>query len=100
MYELRQPSNPFGIVNETLDDTIIMNENIQEADYHIHTKKLVPKYLHTSQFTRRCDHSDSKRRSVKELVKNRTTEKALNSQNYCEDSHLSDKTKKVGQSHP
>ena len=35
MYELRQPSTPFGVVNETLDDTIIMNENREEANYHI-----------------------------------------------------------------
>ena len=34
MYERRQPSTPFGVVNETLDDTIIMNENRQKADYH------------------------------------------------------------------
>ena len=34
MYELRQPSTPFGVVNETSDDTIVMNENRQEADYH------------------------------------------------------------------
>ena len=34
MYELRQPSTPFGVANETLDDTIIIYENIQEADNH------------------------------------------------------------------
>ena len=34
MHELRQPSTTFGIVNATLDDTIIINENGQEADYH------------------------------------------------------------------
>ena len=34
MYELRQPSIPFGDVNETLDDTNIINENRQEAEYH------------------------------------------------------------------
>ena len=34
MYELRQPSIPFGVVNETSDDTIVMNENRQETDYH------------------------------------------------------------------
>ena len=34
MYELRQPSTPFGDVNETLDDTNKINENRQEADYH------------------------------------------------------------------
>ena len=34
MYELRQPSTPFGVVNETLDDTNIVNENRQGADYH------------------------------------------------------------------
>ena len=33
MYELRQPSTPFGVANKTLDDTIIINENRQEADY-------------------------------------------------------------------
>ena len=37
MYELRQPSTSFGVANETLDDTIIINENKQEADYHIMT---------------------------------------------------------------
>ena len=34
MDELRQPSTPFGVVNEILDDTIIINQNRQEADYH------------------------------------------------------------------
>ena len=34
MHELRQPTTPFGLVNETLNDTIIINENRQEADYH------------------------------------------------------------------
>ena len=34
MYDLRQPSTPFGIANETLEDTIIINENRQEANYH------------------------------------------------------------------
>ena len=34
MDELRQPSTPLGVVNETLDETIIINENRQEADYH------------------------------------------------------------------
>ena len=38
MHELRQPSTPFGIVNATLDDTIIINENGQEADYHNYDK--------------------------------------------------------------
>ena len=33
-YELRQPSTLFGVAIETLDDTIIINENSQEADYH------------------------------------------------------------------
>ena len=41
MYELRQPSTPSGAANETLDDTIIINENRQETDYH----KLSIKYL-------------------------------------------------------
>ena len=35
IYELRQPSTPFGVVNETIDDTIKMNENRQETDYHM-----------------------------------------------------------------
>ena len=36
MYELRQPRTSFGVANETLDDTIIINENRQEnADYHM-----------------------------------------------------------------
>ena len=34
MYELRQPSTPLGVANETLDDTIIISENRQEADFH------------------------------------------------------------------
>ena len=34
MYELRQPSTPFGVANETLDDKVIINENRQEADCH------------------------------------------------------------------
>ena len=34
MSELRLSSTPFGVANETLDDTIILNENRQEADYH------------------------------------------------------------------
>ena len=38
MYELRQPPTSFGVANETLDDTIIINENRQEnADYHMMT---------------------------------------------------------------
>ena len=39
MHELRQPSTPFGVTNVTLDDTIIINENRQEADYHNDTLK-------------------------------------------------------------
>ena len=34
MYDIRQPSSLFGVVNETLNDKIIMNKNRQEADYH------------------------------------------------------------------
>ena len=34
MDELRQPSSPLGVVNETLNETIIMDENRQQADYH------------------------------------------------------------------
>ena len=34
MNELRQPSTFFGVANETLDDTIVINENRHEADYH------------------------------------------------------------------
>ena len=38
MYELRQPPTSFGVANETLDDTIIIEENRQEnADYHMMT---------------------------------------------------------------
>ena len=41
MYELGQPSTSFGVANETLDDTIIINENRQEnADYHMMTRGL------------------------------------------------------------
>ena len=36
MSELRQPYTPIGITDETLDETIIINENRQEnADHHI-----------------------------------------------------------------
>ena len=37
MHELRQPSTLFGVANVTLDDTIIINEKRQEADYHMMT---------------------------------------------------------------
>ena len=37
MYELRQPSNPFGVANETLDDKSTINENRQETEYHLVT---------------------------------------------------------------
>ena len=37
MHELRQPSTPFWVAIVTLDDTIIINENRQEADYHMVT---------------------------------------------------------------
>ena len=37
MHELGQPSAPFGVANTTLDDTITVNENRQEADYHMVT---------------------------------------------------------------
>ena len=38
MHELRQQSTSFGVANETLDDTIIIKENRQEADfYHMMT---------------------------------------------------------------
>ena len=37
MSELRQLYTPLGIANETLDDTIPINENRQEADYHMMT---------------------------------------------------------------
>ena len=39
MHELRQPTTPFGLVNETLNDTIIINENRPEADYHTKAQK-------------------------------------------------------------
>ena len=35
MDELRQPSTPSGVANETLEETIVLNQNRQEADYHI-----------------------------------------------------------------
>ena len=37
MSELRQAYAPLEVVNETLDETIIMNENRPEADYHMVT---------------------------------------------------------------
>ena len=37
IYEVGQPSTSFGVANETLDDTIIMNENRQEAEFHMMT---------------------------------------------------------------
>ena len=38
MNELRHPSTPLGIVNETLDKTITIIENRSEADYHMVTR--------------------------------------------------------------
>ena len=35
MNELRQPYTPLGVVNETLDETIIVNESRPEADHRI-----------------------------------------------------------------
>ena len=35
MSELGQPYSPLGVVNERLDETIIINENRQKADYHM-----------------------------------------------------------------
>ena len=41
MSELRQPYNPFGITEDTLDETIIINRNRQEnADHHTYTGKI------------------------------------------------------------
>ena len=38
MSELRQPYTPFGVTDDTLDETIIINENRQEnADHHMVT---------------------------------------------------------------
>ena len=37
MNELRQQSTLFGVANETLDDTIVINENRHEANYHMVT---------------------------------------------------------------
>ena len=37
MDELRQPTTPLGVVNETLDETIVINENRHEDDYHMVT---------------------------------------------------------------
>ena len=34
MDELRQSSTPLGVLKETLDERIIINENREEADYH------------------------------------------------------------------
>ena len=34
MDDLRQPTTPLGVVNETFDETVIINENSQEDDYH------------------------------------------------------------------
>ena len=34
MHEVRQLSIPLGVVNEKLDETVIINENWPEADYH------------------------------------------------------------------
>ena len=46
MYELRQPPTFFGVANETLDNTIIINENRhKKADYHMITGGLgIPDY--------------------------------------------------------
>ena len=40
IYEVGQPSTSFGVANETLDDTIITNENRQEAEFHMMTGRL------------------------------------------------------------
>ena len=40
MSELRQPSTPVGVANETLDDKIIINENRQEADHYTRREQL------------------------------------------------------------
>ena len=37
MYELGQTTTPSGVANETLDDTIIINQNRQEVEYHMVT---------------------------------------------------------------
>ena len=37
MYELRQPSFFDSVANETSEDTIVINENRQEADFYIMT---------------------------------------------------------------
>ena len=37
MHELRQPSIPFGVANATLDNTIVINENREETEYHMVT---------------------------------------------------------------
>ena len=37
MSELRQPYTPLGIANETLDETITINEDRREADHHMVT---------------------------------------------------------------
>ena len=59
MYELRQPSTHFGVANETLDDTIIINENRQEADYHMMTGVVGLADYHRNKYTRQetvCIH--------------------------------------------
>ena len=47
VHESRQPSTPFGVAKVTLDDTITINENRQEADYHMMTGGLELADYHT-----------------------------------------------------
>ena len=52
MHELRQLSSSFGVANETLNVTIIIKENRQEADYfHMMTGGLGLADYHTSCLT-------------------------------------------------
>ena len=54
MDELRQPSTPLGVVKETLDETMMINENRQEAVYHMvtaATKNILRQSSTNSNFT-------------------------------------------------
>ena len=49
MSELRQPYTSLGVVNQTLDETIIINENRQEAGCHMLTGGVGLADYHTSE---------------------------------------------------
>ena len=57
MNELRQPSTNFGVVNDTLDETIIIDEKRPEADYHIVTRPTKKQSSNSSNITNTIGHN-------------------------------------------